>query len=406
MKDAPARVLVVATHPIHYFAPLYAEYAKDPRLDLRVAYCSLLGAEGGIDPEFGVEVAWDVPLLEGYDWVQPANRSPRPGYEHFLGLVNPGLWSIAARGRFDVVVVHGYWVASYWIAGAGARAGGARLAMVVDAHSLAGARARGWKVAAKRAALPVLFRSVDGFLATSSRTVEFLGSLGVPARKRFLTPYVVDSPWFEQRAAAADRGAVRARLGVPPDAPAAVFCGKLVSWKRPGDAVAAVAGVPGLHLIVAGDGELRPALERAAASSGVAERVHFLGFVNRGSLPELYAAADYLVLPSAAEAFGLVVNEAFACGLPAVVSDAVGAVGDLVRDGETGFVVPAGDVAAFTDAVGRLARDAGLRRRLGEGASQAVRAWGPRRNVEAFVQACIALRDRGVAPRAPSGEMG
>src|SRR5690242_11454195 len=58
------RVLFVATHPVQYQSPIFRRMAEHPRLHIQVAYCSLQGAEARIDPEFGVEVKWDVPLLE------------------------------------------------------------------------------------------------------------------------------------------------------------------------------------------------------------------------------------------------------------------------------------------------------------------------------------------------------
>jgi len=85
------RVLLVSSHPVQYAAPLFRLMARHPRLDILVAYCSLQGAEPGIDPEFKVEVAWDIPLLEGYPWVRVPNRSPWPSLDRFTGLVNPGL---------------------------------------------------------------------------------------------------------------------------------------------------------------------------------------------------------------------------------------------------------------------------------------------------------------------------
>jgi hypothetical protein len=66
MQGNKYRVLIVSSHPVRYAAPLYRLMAQHPKLDILVAYCSLQGAEKGVDPEFGVEVAWDVPLLEGY----------------------------------------------------------------------------------------------------------------------------------------------------------------------------------------------------------------------------------------------------------------------------------------------------------------------------------------------------
>lgn len=382
---------MVATHPIHYFAPLYAEYAKDPRIALRVAYCSLQGAEPGRDPGFGIDLAWDVPLLDGYQWANPRNRSLRPGYGRFFGLVNPGLWGPIARREFDVVVAHGYGVASYWIAGAAAHVGHARLVLVTDTHSLTGIRSRSWKITAKRAILPPFLKVFDAFFATSSRTVTFLRSLGVPDHELYLTPYVVDSPAFGAAVRAADGSALRQRLNVPEGAPVALFCGKLVPWKRPADVIEAVRAVSGLHALFAGDGEERSRLEARADALGVSDRVHFLGFVNRTNLPDAYAASDLLVLPSSTEAFGLVVNEAFAAGIPAVVSDACGAVGDLVRPNETGLVIPAGDVNALVRSVRRLAEDPRERQAMGRRARERIHEWGPAQNVEAFVAACMDL---------------
>ena len=68
------RVLVIASHPVQYQAPLLRRMAVHPQLDLEVAYCSLQGAEPGLDREFGVTVQWDIPLLEGYSWKLVPNR--------------------------------------------------------------------------------------------------------------------------------------------------------------------------------------------------------------------------------------------------------------------------------------------------------------------------------------------
>src|SRR5207253_1641799 len=91
-ENSPYRVLVLVTHVIPYGSSLFKLLARDPRLDLLVAYCSMQGAETGIDPEFGIEIRWDTSLLEGYRWLHVPNRSPRPALGRFFGLVNPGLW--------------------------------------------------------------------------------------------------------------------------------------------------------------------------------------------------------------------------------------------------------------------------------------------------------------------------
>jgi glycosyltransferase involved in cell wall biosynthesis len=105
--------------------------------------------------------------------------------------------------------------------------------------------------------------------------------------------------------------------------------------------------------VFVGDGPLRTLLE----SKGVGWNVPllFLGFRNQTELPEAYAIADVMVLPSeGSETWGLVVNESLACGTPVVVSDAAGCASDLVIEGQTGAVYPVGDTLALADALQRV----------------------------------------------------
>jgi glycosyltransferase involved in cell wall biosynthesis len=393
-SSSPLKVLLVSTHPVQYAAPLYRRYAADPRVDVTVAYCSLQGAEPGMDPDFGVETAWDVPLLDSYRWVHPPNRSPRPGLRGFWGLINPGLWRIIRQGRFEVVVCYGYRAASFWIAALAAKRSGAALVLTTDAHNLIPRNGAAWKARFKGALLPQIFSLADGILVPSSRGVGFLRSLGLSPERIFLTPYVIDTPFFSARAAACDREAMRARWNIPPAAPVALFVGKLVPWKRPGDFLEAAARVEDLYAIFAGEGHLRTVLEARSAFPDLRGRVRFLGFTNQTGLPQIYAGCDVLVLPSEYEPFGLVVNEAFACGIPAVVSEACGAGGDLVRDGETGYVVPVGAVEELADRLRVLAADPGFRQTMGEKARSRIAEWGPGQNAEAFADACLTVAAR------------
>ena len=105
--------------------------------------------------------------------------------------------------------------------------------------------------------------------------------------------------------------------------------------------------------VFVGSGELENELRALAAALKVAAR--FEGFRNQSELPRYYAAADVLVLPSESESWGLVVNEAMACGLPAIVSNNVGCAPDLIEEGRTGFTFPLGDVGALSDRLAALA---------------------------------------------------
>jgi len=211
-----------------------------------------------------------------------------------------------------------------------------------------------------------------------------------------MAPYVVDNEWWEEHAGRLDRHAVGARWSIPADAAVVLFCAKLAPWKRPMDVLEAFARVimgarnartGAAYLVYAGDGSLRQSLESAAKSLGVAERVRFLGFVNQSLLPEVYRAADVMVLPSEYEPFGVVVNEAMLCGCAVVVSDRVGARYDLVRHGSTGYIFPCGDIPELTVFLDALLADPELSRRIGEAARERLNTWSPKEYAEAITKA-------------------
>ena len=156
----------------------------------------------------------------------------------------------------------------------------------------------------------------------------------------------------------ADRARARGRLGLGMTDPVLLSLGSLSPEKNLEAAIACAAGLDA-WLLVAGDGPLRSRLEGVAAASGN-DRVRFLGSVARPE--EVIAAADVLLLPSLSEGLPGVAVEAGFSGVPTVATD-VGGVRDVVLDGVTGRVVPAGDQAAFTAAVAEVlpsARELGL----------------------------------------------
>ena len=124
---------------------------------------------------------------------------------------------------------------------------------------------------------------------------------------------------------------------------------------------------PGLRLLVAGDGELRDRLERAAQAPGPDNGVVFTGY--RNDVADMLGALDVFVHPSLWEGFGLAILEAMAMGKPVIATN-VSAIPELVADGETGLLVPPADSARLAAAILRLARDATLRAQMGQRAQE------------------------------------
>src|SRR5207244_10302549 len=173
----------------------------------------------------------------------------------------------------------------------------------------------------------------------------------------FSAPHSVDNDFFALQAApfrAPDaRMQVRRAFGLPDAGFVALFVGKLAEIKRPLDLIAAAARCrrPTAVLLV-GSGPLDDACRTEAERSGVC--VAPAGFLDQAALGRAYAAADCLVLPSRSETWGLVVNEALATGLPAIVSRGVGCAPDLVRSPKVGRVYPVGDVSALAAAIDEM----------------------------------------------------
>lgn len=125
--------------------------------------------------------------------------------------------------------------------------------------------------------------------------------------------------------------------------------------------------IDGLNLLIAGDGGLRKSLENLAFQLGVAGQTRFIGRISHAAVPEWLGKIDIFVNPSIheSETFGVVVAEASATELPVIASH-IGGLPEVVRDGETGFLVPPRDVEALSQKIERLATDALLRHRMGK----------------------------------------
>ncbi len=167
-----------------------------------------------------------------------------------------------------------------------------------------------------------------------------------------------------------------------------VFAGRLTAQKSLGVALEAVAAAEGVKLVIAGEGDERPVLERRAAELGLQDRVRFLGAQPRERVVELFRAADAAVLSSSWENFPHTVVEALAVGTP-VLATATGGVGEVVTDGVNGLLVPSGDSGALGEAVRRFFSDGALRERLRAAAAPSVERYAPDRVFAQLEQALV-----------------
>jgi glycosyltransferase involved in cell wall biosynthesis len=343
------RIGFLISHPIQYYTPIFRALAG--LCDLTVFFAHRQTAEQQASAGFGVAFEWDIDLLSGYRSKFLDNVSRKPSTEHFSGCDTPGIAREIAEGRFDAFVVPGWGLRSYLQAARACRRAGVPIFVRGDSQ-LVGQRSVVVRIA-KALLFAHMLRRFDGFLYVGQRNRDYLRHYGVRESRLFFSPHCVDNEAF---AAASDAARQLALAEEHPVAKAKriLFVGKLVGRKHPLDVLRAAALLGGqgtaIEVAFAGSGELEPALRESARAEGVATIFH--GFVNQSEMPAVYAASDVMVLPSdGRETWGLAVNEAMACSVPAVVSDAVGCGPDLVEQGLTGATFPVGDIPALAKAL-------------------------------------------------------
>lgn len=380
------RVAVFITHPIQYFSPLWRAIAAEPDVELVVHYFSDHSVRGGRDDGFGVEVAWDVPLLEGYDYrfIQrdaDINRSD---------IALPGASALLEEGRFDAVIVSGYaHLFSRQVLQA-ARRLGIRTVMRAEFSDTEPFGGRGrLKSVLREAYLKWIYRYVDAFCYIGEDARLHLLRRKISPARMFHSPYSVDTPLLESQRQAFPRARCRAELGIDDDQRVVLFSGKFIPRKAPLlllEALGKVSGIGRVVVVFLGDGPLRQEIE-AESKKLLGSRYRIPGFVNQSQLGKYFAASDLFVLPSHHETWGLVVNEAMQFGLPVVVGERVACHRDLVREGETGFTVPDGDRDALARALERLVNDPGSAARMGNAAREHVAGFSIQESADGILRA-------------------
>jgi glycosyltransferase involved in cell wall biosynthesis len=376
------RLAYLVSHPIQYQAPLLRRIAREPDIDLTVLYGSDFSSRGYQDRGFGVEIQWDVPLLDGYK----SEFLPRLRDTGTVSAMSPISRGILRRLRnpdgspaFDALWVHGYasMNALHGILAANALG----IPVLLRAESWLADRPRGpARLMAKRLFLRLLRPAIAATLPIGTRNREYWAHYFGPRMPQFPIPYAVDNAYFAQRATAADTDALRREFNLASGRPVILFASKLQPRKHAGHLVEAYARLCARntarqpYLLIVGDGEERAALEARARELAV-DGVRFAGFRNQSELPGFFALADVFVLPSRHEPWGLIVNEAMAAGCAVVVSDEVGACADLVTDGVEGFVFPVGDIDALATGLGGVLANPEQAHAMGDAARRRIASW-------------------------------
>jgi glycosyltransferase involved in cell wall biosynthesis len=371
------KIFFLTSAPTPYKNPLFEGIANLEDIELFVGFCVW---KSGTRP-------WELRALEGvrYEvlkgWHIPRGRGT---YIRFNPAVVSRLW----REAPDVVVIAGYNHPTMLLAVLYCLA--TRTPFIMQGETWK--KQVGWKARFKSWFLhPLLFRA-SAFLVTGRLAHDYWVSQGYPSNRIRVFANTPDIEYFEQRRRDVTDDQIRELRAAwnSGNRRIAIFVGRFISVKGADlllDAIRRLDDADRPFLVMVGDGVERDRLEARARGLPVV----FMGFRSTDELIPLYAAADYFILPSRREPWGVVVNEAMACGLPVVLSDQVGSHADLLDPSSSGngLLVEGPSVEVLAESLFTMARIDDVRlERMGRRSTEIIQNWKYDHSIEGLTQAC------------------
>jgi glycosyltransferase involved in cell wall biosynthesis len=371
MTNAPGaktvRVALITEIISPYRIPVFNALARMKGIDLHVVFLA------ETDPTQRHWLVYKDEIEFSYE-VLPAWRR-RSGAWHIL--VNRGMWSALNRFRPSSILCGGYNYPAFWEALAWAKIHSAHFAAWIESTSRDQRRAGILTEFIKRR----FIRNCNSFAVPGKSSFQYVRSMGVLAGRIYTAPNAVDIQRFANLAGSVreKEAQCRTELGLPQRY--FLYAGRVTREKGVFQLLEAYTQLERdlraeVALVLVGEETARVELMKDATKI-YPGTVVFMGFAQRDQLAAFYALAEVLVFPTLSDPWGLVVNEAMACGLPIIASDAAGCVADLVHDGENGYVIPSGNVGKFAEAMAAFARDPQLAPRMGTRSARLIENFSP-----------------------------
>lgn len=303
------------------------------------------GAGNMFDDGFGKAFAWDIPLLDGYQYAFLKNTAKRPGPYYFNGIVNPDIISAITAYHPDALLVTGWSFKSHLEV---LRYFKNKIPVLFRGDSTILDEQPGLKKRLRKLFLQWVYRHIDMALYVGKNSYDYFVQFGLTKEQLVWAPHAIDNERFgrEKKENQLKAAQIREQLQIKATAFVFLFAGKFEAKKDPGlllDAFAGCAFPASVHLLFVGNGILQSGMKLKAKDN---RNMHFMDFQNQSLMPAVYRVGDVFVLPSRGpgETWGLAVNEAMACERPVIVSDKCGCAADLIADDVNGYVFEAGNI--------------------------------------------------------------
>ncbi len=340
------RLLILSEIIAPYRIPVFNALATNEAIDLHVVFLS--------ETDIGLR-QWRV-YKDEIRFSHEVLPSWRARVGKYNLLLNWGLRSCLKKFDPEAIICGGYNYFASWEALSWSSRHQAELILWSESNRRDTREGKPWVESLKARFLA----GCDRFVVPGKASREYLQLLGSLPQSIVTAPNAVDNDWFRTHADSirADAAEFRAKFQLPERY--LLFAGRVVSEKGVFDLLDAYAKLDRelrskVGLVFAGAGACLAELQRRAQRIDPA-KICFPGFMHREDLAGIYALAEALILPTHSDPWGLVVNEAMACGLPIIVSSVAGCAADLVEDRWNGYVVSPRDPDKLSRAIDSLLR--------------------------------------------------
>ena len=373
------RLVIITEIIAPYRIPVFNALAKHPEIELRVIFLAKT------DPSIRQWRVYTEEIRFAYE-ILPSWRTRLQKYNLLL---NQKVVNALRKAEPDTIVCGGYNYFASWQALRWATRNHVRFVLWCESTANDHRSRHRMVERLKRN----FFDKCDGCIVPGTAAESYARQMGVSPENIFISPNAVDNDLFASRANDARRNAPRLRAQLNLPARYFLFAGRLVKskgvfelWEAYGSLSENLRSQFGL--VFAGDGPLRPELE-SISKSICPGTIRFAGFAQRDELASYYGLADCLVFPTHSDPWGLVVNEAMACGLPVICGQSAGCAADLVK--ANGRLVDSGNVDQLVHAMKEIASDADLRRHMSRESLKIIRNYSPEICAARIAQAALAF---------------
>lgn len=367
-----------------YRVPLFKQLAAVPELALYIYFLASTDKSR----------KWEIPELSGkfsYKVLPGLTVNFHRNKDLFAYRVNPAIAPELIRNKYDIIVSVGYASFTNHLAFLLCKTWGKPFILCSESTINEPSLLRSISLPL----IKLIVRHSDALIAYGTRAKEYLIHLGAPSDRIFMAYNTVDTAFFGRESSKLRMTGSRLKeeLGIG-NKSVILYVGQLIQRKGIRyllEAYARLRCENDVACLIVGDGPQRTELGDLCTRENIKD-VFFVGHKQLRELPEYYVISDIFVLPSTQEVWGLVLNEAMACGLPVVTTDKVGASIDLVKDGVNGYVVEAGQADQLYDAMQKILSSAELKRSMGSRSQAIVDAsFGADKANQGFADAILAV---------------